>query len=97
TDADGNATLTDIHITHVDAQRGEMPGLDPRMNDFPYQITVINAPGVGTTMDLPLNGLKGDSLAIKAEDGTTFTASLTSGSGAITGRGAVATTYQSVD
>src|SRR5205814_1205695 len=52
----GNGTLTDTHITHVDAQRGEMPGLDPRMNDFPYQMTVIDSPGVGTVMDLALNG-----------------------------------------
>ncbi|CAM9812937.1 unnamed protein product, partial [Phaeothamnion confervicola] len=35
-DVDGQTvtvgTLTDTHITHFDAARGEMPGLDPRMN-----------------------------------------------------------------
>ncbi|MBI3095551.1 MAG: hypothetical protein HYY97_11840, partial [Rhodocyclales bacterium] len=100
-------TLTDTHITHVDSARGEMPGLDPRMNDFAYQITVINSPGVGTPMDLLLGGLKGDTLALKAEDGTSTVqvtgltvggTSLTAGVDySIRGKGAANMIYSSAD
>ncbi|MCX7200338.1 MAG: hypothetical protein NTW37_20745, partial [Proteobacteria bacterium] len=96
------ATLTDTRITHVDAARGEMPGLDPRMNDYAYQITVINAPGVGTPMDLLLGGLKGDTLAVKAEDGTSTlkVVSFNGPAGAsvsVKGRGDAGTLYSKAD
>jgi len=52
-------------------------------------------------MDLVLGGLKGDTVAVKTEDGTSnFTVSVTPPAGgavSFAGRGAAATVYQSAD
>jgi len=49
--ASGNATIVDVNATHVNAQYGERPGFDPRMNDFPYTVTFLSGAANGQTLD----------------------------------------------
>ena len=52
TNAEGKATLTDANITYVDPAAGEMSGFDPRMNDSPYELTIVSGDAQGTVMQV---------------------------------------------
>ena len=39
------ATISDVNASHVNAQYGERPGFDPRMNDFPYTVSFLDGAG----------------------------------------------------
>jgi hypothetical protein len=52
TNLDGDAVLTDRDAFHFNALLGERPGFDPRMNDFPFEVTFLDGPGNGTFLDV---------------------------------------------
>ncbi|MCK5643193.1 MAG: hypothetical protein KAJ19_20460, partial [Gammaproteobacteria bacterium] len=65
---DGLLSLSDLYATHVDSIRGEMPGFDPRMNDYDYVFTILE--GVAADIDLNVDSLTGNAVAIKPESAT---------------------------
>jgi Ca2+-binding RTX toxin-like protein len=52
TNALGNAVLTDRNARHVNALTGERPGFDPRMNDFSFEFTFLQAPLQGVRLEV---------------------------------------------
>src|SRR5262249_7516760 len=54
----GTVTLTDLDATHVNALYGQRPGFDPRMNDFPYELTFL-----ATGFALPVQSISSDILS----------------------------------
>jgi Ca2+-binding RTX toxin-like protein len=52
TDTNGDATITDTNATNVSATDGERPGFDPRMNDFPYTVQLLDGSAAGETLDV---------------------------------------------
>jgi Ca2+-binding RTX toxin-like protein/phage tail sheath gpL-like len=92
-------TLSDIYATHVDHLRGEMPGFDPRMNDFAYELTVLDGDAYGALLDVDF--LQGRALAIKPEDSADdFTVGIpasSAGTMLIKGTGVSGTVYTSAD
>ena len=80
TATNGNGTIFDVNATHVNAQYGERPGFDPRMNSFPYTVSFLSGPANGQTLDVA--SISADILSVAGT--TAFTV------GALTGAAAAA-------
>ncbi|MFC1533492.1 hypothetical protein ACFL7M_09040, partial [Thermodesulfobacteriota bacterium] len=78
------ATIIDPFAMHIDSQRGEMPGLDPRIREYQYTFTVSDGPAQGTV--LMAEALSGHTIAIKSENPSdTFTLSVDGTTAGVTG------------
>ncbi|MCP4455411.1 MAG: hypothetical protein GY809_28460, partial [Planctomycetes bacterium] len=52
TNLEGHGVITDDEAFHFSGIYGERPGFDPRMNDFPFEFTFLDGPGVDTFIDV---------------------------------------------
>ncbi|MDX6411834.1 MAG: mucin9, partial [Gaiellaceae bacterium] len=81
TQARAAATITDGAATHVSAQFGERAGFDPRMNDFAYAVTFLQAGGASTTLDV--GSVSSDILSVASPAAIPVSFSLTGTGGAV--------------
>ncbi|MFL6014724.1 MAG: beta strand repeat-containing protein, partial [Gaiellaceae bacterium] len=56
------ASIEDLNASHVNAQYGERPGFDPRMNGFAYTVSFLSGDANGATLDV--NSISADILSV---------------------------------
>ncbi|MEI6722995.1 MAG: hypothetical protein WCO67_19710, partial [Betaproteobacteria bacterium] len=76
----GLSTISDAFASYIDPVRGQMPGFDPRINDYDYRFSLSNTTTRAVVATKDADSLTGYSIAVKSESDATFSVGLVNGS-----------------